>query len=109
MALPVVIPVLGVAKEMLPAPSVCKTWLAEPSDVGNVNAPTNEVRLLSYACTVVPMSASNEAVPTSKAAAFQALPVQINRLLLVVFQYKAPVSNALPSLSKVGAEDLAPR
>ena len=45
----------------------------------------------------------------SNAAALQTEPVQTKRLLLLVFQYKAPVRSALPSLSSVGAEALEPR
>ena len=52
---------------------------------------------------------ASNAPEVSNAAAFHALPVHINKLLLLVFQYNAPVSNALPSLSVLGAEDLAPK
>jgi len=56
MALPVVTPVDGVAKEIVPDPLVCKTWPFVPSDVGKVNALTNDVRLLSWAWTSVPIA-----------------------------------------------------
>ena len=43
------------AKDKVPAPFVCNTCPFVPSVVGNVNAFTKEVRLLSYACTSVPI------------------------------------------------------
>jgi len=51
----------------------------------------------------------NTAPVVSKAAGFHADPVQINSLSVVEFQYNAPVIKVFPSLSVVGAEDLAPR
>lgn len=39
----------------------------------------------------------------------QTEPVQTYIALTAVLKYNAPVSNALPSLSTVGATDLAPR
>jgi len=56
MALPVVTPVDGVTKEIVPDPLVCKTWPFVPSNVGKVNALTNDVRLLSWAWTFVPIA-----------------------------------------------------
>ena len=44
-----------------------------------------------------------------KAAASHADPSHTNNWLLVVFQYNAPVSKGLLSLSTVGADDLAPK
>ena len=55
----------------------------------------------------VPVKVANE--PDVNAALVQVEPVQINRLLVDVFQYKAPVSKALPSLSTDGALDLEPK
>ena len=48
-------------------------------------------------------------IDTFVVIASHALPVQTYISPLFVFQYKAPVSNALPSLSNVGTDDLAPR
>jgi hypothetical protein len=52
----------------------------------------------------VPVKVAKE--PAVNAALAQVEPVHTNRLLVDVFQYKAPVSKALPSLSTDGAEAL---
>jgi hypothetical protein len=55
----------------------------------------------------VPVKVANE--PAVNAALVHVEPVHTNKLLVDVFQYKAPVSRALPSLSTDGAVDLGPR
>jgi hypothetical protein len=47
--------------------------------------------------------------PEVNAALVHVEPVHTNKLLVDVFQYKAPVNKALPSLSTDGALDLGPK
>jgi len=54
-----------------------------------------------------PVSVANE--PAVNAALVHVEPVHTNKLLVDVFQYKAPVNRALPSLSTDGAVDLEPK
>ena len=55
----------------------------------------------------VPVKVANE--PDVNAALVHVEPVHTNKLLVDVFQYKAPVSKALPSLSTDGADALEPK
>ena len=81
--------------------------------VGKVNVPVllmleiiGAVRVL-FVRVSVPVKVTNE--PAVNAALDHVEPVQTNRLFVDVFQYKAPVSKAFPSLSTDGAVDLEPK
>ena len=67
---------------------------------------TGAVRVL-FVRVSVPVKVAKP--PAVNAALVHVEPVQINKLLVDVFQYKAPVSKALPSLSTVGADALEPK
>ena len=77
-----------------------------PSGV-NVNASVTSVDVN----VIAPLRVLKEvtAPVVLKAASSQAEPSQTYNWLPVLFQYKAPVNKALPSLSTEGAEDLDPR
>jgi hypothetical protein len=81
--------------------------------VGSVNVPVLLILEIIGAVSVlfvrvsVPVKVAKP--PAVKAALVHVEPVHTNRLLVDVFQYKAPVSKAFPSLSTVGAVDLEPK
>ena len=65
---------------------------------------------------VPPLMSTEEAVklvtvtsPARSTTAIQTLPVYTRISLSVLLKYKAPVSNAAPSLSSAGSEALTPR
>jgi len=67
---------------------------------------TGAVRVL-FVRVSVPVKVAKE--PAVNAALAHVEPVHTNKLLVAVFQYKAPVSKAFPSLSTDGAVDLEPK
>ena len=107
-------PELGAAQlGATPEPPEVSTLPAEPEApptnnpvviFGVVN--TGVVKVLFVRVSVPVKVAKPEAV---NAALVQAEPVHTNKLDDVVFQYKAPVSKAFPSLSTDGALDLEPK